>query len=64
MAIELSEYDAIFSRPGRTRGGDEGVALTGNDEAALDRAWSIVADEDGVEQLADQPTPAEIKDFS
>ena len=27
MGIELSEYDEVFSRPGRRRGGEEGFKL-------------------------------------
>lgn len=60
MAIPLDDYDKIFARPGRPTTGDDGFALSDEEEAAFDRAWSRVAKERGVEQLPDQPTEAEI----
>lgn len=63
MAIPLSEYKRIFSRPGRRGPGDEGFELTPSDEKALNRAWAKVAEEDGVQQLPNQPSRDEIKNF-
>jgi hypothetical protein len=63
MAVPLDQYDKIFSRPGRPRTGDDGLVLTRDDEAALDRAWATLAEESGVEQLADQPSREQIKAF-
>lgn len=63
MAIPLSDYDKIHSRPGRRRTGDDGLSLSKTDEAVLDKAWATVAAEDGVEQLPDQGSEAEIRDY-
>lgn len=59
--IPLSEYKAIHSRPDRPTGGFEaGIELSTHDEKILDDVWAEVAREDGVVQLPDQPTEAEI----
>jgi|GEM_PF-4778396 len=61
MGIPLSDYDEILNRPSRKAGGDDGPVLMRSDEAALDKAWSVVAEEDGVDQLPDQPSREEIR---
>lgn len=64
MPIPLTDYKRIFSRPGRKRaGGDEGFAISADDEAILNEAWSEVADEDGVAQLPNQPLLEEIAGY-
>lgn len=59
--IPLSDYEKIHSRPGRQRTGDDGFALSRKDEAALDKAWARLAEEEGIEQLPDQPNEKEIR---
>lgn len=61
--IPLSDYKKIHSRPGRPKGGDDGFVLTDEDEKILDRAWAKSAESHGVEQLPDQMTPEEIKNY-
>jgi hypothetical protein len=60
MAIPLSDYAKIHSRPGRKRSGDDGFEISAEDERILDRVWARSADRHGVEQLPDQPTEDEI----
>lgn len=59
--IPLSDYDKIFSRPGRPKTGDDGFELSEADEAALDKAWAKLAEQDGVEQFPTHFTEEEIR---
>lgn len=61
--ITAEEYDQTLRSRRHFGKGDEPPELTSADEEVLDRVWREVADEDGVEQLPDQPSPDEIKAF-
>ena len=62
MAIPIEDYKKVFSRPGRKQSGDDGFALTSDDENALDKAWDNLAKRLGVEQLPDQPSEGDIRE--
>lgn len=57
-ALTLDDIKEITGRerppvPERFRGVEEGPELTEDDELALDRAWSQVAEENGTVQIGD-----------
>ena len=64
MAIPLEDYEKIHSRPNRPTGGfEEGPEFTEDDGAILDRVWAASAKERGIEQLPNQPTKDEIRNY-
>jgi hypothetical protein len=62
--ISSEKMQRIHSRPGRPTGGfEEGAHLSKADEKILTESWAELAVENGVDQLPDQPSEKEIKNF-